>query len=164
MNRSKDLRDLFRQSLINERTRPTTYNYRGNPMYGRGCVGGVHRVPGQYEHEIQFGKEYHIYFYEWSDITSPPRCFYQLESFENFLKASGIFMQLYQREIITNLGTVYITCYKGTKELNVRGSFKNLLDSMNEHEAKKLASSVQTPKLVFEPQNRWPENDGTFFG
>ena len=46
MNRSKDLRALFRQHLINERKRPTACyppNYSGNPMYGRGCVGGVHK-------------------------------------------------------------------------------------------------------------------------
>lgn len=165
MNRSKDLRALFRQSLINERTRPKTYGgYSGsNPMY----MGGVHRIPGQYENEVKFGKEIKIYFYEWSDVTQNPRCFYQLDSFENFLKTSGIFMELYQREIITNLGRVYATCYKGTKNLNIRASYKNLLDSMHEYDTKKLASSVskvQSPKLVFEPQNRWPENDGTFFG
>ena len=73
-------------------------------------------------------------------------------------------MPLYQREIITNLGTVYVTCYRGKKELNVRGSYKTLLDSMREHDARSLATSVQAPKLAFEPQNRWPENDGTFFG
>ena len=161
MNRSKDLRNLFRQSLINERKRPTTYH---SPYYGN-------RPPSQYrEGEIQFSKEIRIYFYEWSDVSRQPRCFYQLEAFENFLKTSGIYMQLYQREIIKNLGTTYATCYTGTKNLNLRGSYKNLLNSMKEHEASKLLSNMtnKTPKVlqcaVYEPDGRWPQNDGTFFG
>ena len=162
MNRSKDLRNLFRQSLINERKRPTT-TYR-SPYYG----GNYH---SQYrEGVIQFSKEVRIYFYEWSDVNRQPRCFYQLEAFENFLKSSGIYMQLYQREIIQNLGTVYAACYTGTKNLNLRGSYKNLLDSMNKHDASKLLSNMdnKTPKVlqcvVYEPDGRWPQNDGTFFG
>ena len=161
MNRSKDLRDLFRQSLINERKRPTTYR---SPYYGNRC-------PSQYrEGEIQFSKEVRIYFYEWSDVSRQPRCFYQLEAFENFLKSSGIYMQLYQREIIQNIGTVYATCYNGTKNLNLRGSYKNLLDSTKEYEASKLLSNManKTPKVlqcaVCEQDGRWPQNDGTFFG
>ena len=168
MNRSKDLRDLFRQSLINERKRPTTYR---SPYYGNRCPSSVHRIPSQYrEGEIQFSKEIRIYFYEWSDVSRQPRCFYQLEAFENFLKSSSIYMQLYQREIIQNLGTVYATCYTGTKNLNLRGSYKNLLDSIKEYEASKLLSNItnKTPKVfqcvVYEPDGRWPENDGTFFG
>jgi len=162
MNRSKDLRNLFRQSLINERKRPTT-TYR-SPYYGGS-------YPSQYrEGEIQFSKEVRIYFYEWSDVSKQPRCFYNLEAFENFLKSSGIYMQLYQREIIQNLGTVYAACYTGTKNLNLRGSYKNLLDSMKEHEASKLLSNMsnKTPKIlqcvVYGPGGRWPQNDGTFFG
>lgn len=167
MNRSKDLRDLFRQSLINERKRPTT-TYR-SPCYGGSYPSSVHRIPGQHR-EIQFSKDIRIYFYEWSDVKRQPRCFYQLESFENFLKSSGIYMQLYQREIIQNLGTVYATCYAGTKNLNLRASYKNLLDSIKENEASKLLSNMtsKTPKVLqcvgYEPDGRWPQNDGTFFG
>ena len=167
MNRSKDLRDLFRQSLINERKRPTTYS---SPYYGGSYPSSVHRIPSQYrEGEIKFSKEVRIYFYEWSDVSRQPRCFYQLEAFENFLKSSGIYMQLYQREIIQNLGTVYVTCYTGTKNLNFRSSYKNLLDSIKEHDASKLLSNMtKTPKVlqsaVCEPDGRWPQNDGTFFG
>lgn len=169
MNRSKDLKDLFRQSLINERKRPTT-TY-GSPYYGGSYPSSVRRIPGQYrEGEIQFSKEVRIYFYEWSDVSRQPRCFYQVEAFENFLKSSGIYMQLYQREIIQNLGTVYATCYTGTKNLNLRASYKNLLDSTKEHEASKLLSNItnKTPKVlqcvVYEPNARLPQNDGTFFG
>lgn len=170
MNRSKDLKDLFRQSLINERKQQTT-TYR-SPYYGGSYPSNVHRMPNQQyrEGEIQFNKEVRIFFYEWSDVNRQPRCFYQLEAFDNFLKSSGIYMQLYQREIIQNLGTVYATCYTGTKNLNLRGSYKNLLDSMKEHEASKLLSDMsnKTPKVlqcvVYEQDGRWPQNDGTFFG
>lgn len=157
MNRSKDLKDLFRQSLINERKRPTT-TYR-SPYYGGS-------YPRQYhEGEIQFSKEVCIYFYEWSDVSRQPRCFHQLEAFENFLKYSGIYMQLYQREIIQNLGTVYATCYTGAKNLNLRGSYKNLLDSMKEYEASKLLPKMANKApVVYESDGRWPQNDGTFFG
>ena len=169
MNRSKDLRELFRRSLINERERSST-TYR-SPYYGGSYPSSIHRIPSQYrEGEIQFSKEVRIYFYEWSDVKRQPRCFYQLEAFENFLKSSGIYMQLYQREIIQNIGTVYATCYTGTKNLNLRGSYKNLLDSIKEHEASKLLSNMtnKTPKVLqcvaYEPDGRWPQNDGTFFG
>jgi len=170
MNRSKDLRDLFRQSLINERKRPTTTTYH-SPYYCGSYPSSVHRIPSRYrEGEIQFNKEVNIYFYEWSDVSKKPRCFYQLEAFENFLKFSGIYMQFYQREIIQNLGTVYATCYTGTKNLNLRGSYKNLSDSMKEYEASMLLSNMgnKTPKVlqcvVHEQDRRLPQNDGTFFG
>lgn len=163
MNRSKDLRDLFRQSLISKRNRPTT-NYGHSPYYydtnrNRSCVDSIHRIPSQYgDNSIR------VYFYEWSDPTKAPRTFYQLDSFDNFLKSSGIFMEFYQKEIIKNLGTVYVTCYTGTKNLNIRGSYKNMLDSLCEHDSKKLIKNIEKPKLIYEPQGRWPENDGTFFG
>ena len=131
MNRSKDLRDLFRQSLINERKRPKTdynhspyYNDYYRNRYGGGVLDNVHRIPGQYA-----DNSVRIYFYEWSDPSKAPRTFYQLDAFDNFLKTSGIYMEFYQKEIIKNLGTVYITCYTGTKNLNIRSTYKNLLDA-----------------------------------
>ena len=114
----------------------------------------VHRIPGQYADNAV-----RIYFYEWSDLNKAPRTFYQLDAFDNFLKTSGIYMEFYQREIIKNLGTVYITCYTGTKNLNIRSTYKNLLDALREHDAKRLVPNIQQPKL--EPRL---ENDGTFFG
>lgn len=161
MNRSKDLRALFRQSLINERNRPKPNYNRSSPMYGGNTnyMGGVHRIPGQYADNAV-----RIYFYEWSDPSKAPRTFYQLDAFDNFLKTSGIFMEFYQKEIIKNLGTVYVTCYTGTKNLNIRGTYGNLLDALHEHDAKRLIPKIQKSNLVLEPTSRWPENDGTFFG
>lgn len=165
MNRSKDLRDLFRQSLINERKRLKT-DYTHSPYYKDylrkrygGVLDNVHRFPSQFA-----DNSVRIYFYEWSDPSKTPRTFYQLNSFDNFLKMSGINMEFYQREIIKNLGTVYITCYTGTKNLNIRSTYKNLLDTLHEHDAKRLELKTQHPKLIVEPQDRWLENDGTFFG
>jgi hypothetical protein len=166
MNRSKDLRDLFRQSLINERTHPSSshnhspyYNDYYRNRYGGGVLDNVHRIPGQNVDNV-----IRIYFYEWSDPSKAPRTFYQLDSFDTFLKTSGIYLELYQRDIIRNLGTVYITCYTGTKNLNIRGTYKNLLDSLNDYDQKRLIPNIQKPKMAFEPQGRWVENDGTFFG
>lgn len=161
MNRSKDLRDLFRQSLINERNRPKVNYVRKSPMYSEDTnfMGGVHRVPSQ------FGDgDVHIYFYEWSDPNKSPRVFYQLDAFDNFLRSCGIYMELYQKDIIRNLGTVYATCYTGTKRLNIRGSYNNLIDSLNENFVKQLLPTAQQFKSVFDPQSRWKESDGTFFG
>ena len=154
MNRSKDLRDLFRQSLINERNRPKIdYNDYYRKRYG-GVLDNAHRIPMQYANN-----SVRIYFYEWSNLNRAPRICYQLDAFDNFLKTSDIYMELYQKEIIKNSGTVFITCYTGTKNLNIRSTYKNLLDALREHDAKRLVPNIQQPKL--EPRL---ENDGTFFG
>lgn len=156
MNIRKDLRDLFRKSLINKRnstvsyypSRPTT-NYRGT----------------------------RIYFYEWSDIYRVPRTFDDITSFDNYLKSCGIYMQLYQQDIITNCGTAYATCYKGSKELNLRGSYAKLMDSMKEHDklseeikekknidpSKGIPSRIERPEML-EPEGRWCGDDGYGYG
>ena len=90
MNRSKDLRDLFRQSLINDRKRPKIdynhspyYNDYYRNRYGGGVLDNVHRIPGQYADNAV-----RIYFYEWSVLSKATRTFYQLDAFDNFLNAS----------------------------------------------------------------------------
>ena len=166
MNKSKDLRELFRLSLRNH-NKMSSPMYRSNNNVSGGILENIHRVPGQYEQEIQFGKEIRIYFYEWSDISKAPRCFYSLDAFDVFLKTSGITLELYQKDIITNLGTVYVSCYHGTRNLNVRGNYRGLLESMNEHNKREMVNCISTnkaPMIIHEVENRWPENDGTFFG
>ena len=158
MNRSKDLRKLFRESLINSRSVGGTYPSNGiynSPMYRRG---------NNYPNEVVFGKDTRIYFYEWSDINKVPKSFFTLSAFESFIRDCGITLELYQREIINNLGTVYITCYRNSKELNIRSSYKSLMDAMNEHDRKSLSSSISKPSTVYEPNNRWPQCDGSYFG
>ena len=145
MNRSKDLRRLFRESLINERNRPkVNYVRQSSPLYSTNVT--------------------RIYFYEWSNINSCPRCFYNLPIFEEFLKSSGISMEMYQRQIIINNGTVYISCYSGTKLLCVCTTYGELLKGMGAYDAKHLLSSIEKPKLILETSNHIPQNDGTFFG
>lgn len=167
MNRSKDLRDLFRKSLARKRTEvrtPPMYNTRPNFM-----------------NHLKDGK-IKVYFYEWSDIYRVPRTFTDMEELERFLKASSIYMELYQKEIVNNLDTVYMTCYKGTKNLNVRATYAALMDSMNTKEPKPSTdrkrdstpltlpfenpkpyeplgggSMIQRPPMV-EPEGRWAEN------
>jgi len=143
MNKSKELRDLFRKSLFNKR----------NNTYIND------RIIFNDENDIK------IYFYEWSDINRVPRTFNDIVSFEDYLKACGIFMHLYQRDIIANCGTVFAVCYKGTKELNLRSSYANLVDSMNEHdrlskeiESKKESSNGEGGKIIDSGENffcRW---------
>lgn len=188
MNRSKDLRNLFRESLKNKRIRPT--DYRGTTtQYANAVSNGYGRV-------IELGKSIKIYFYEWSDIYRVPVTFNDIKSFEDYLKRCGIYMQLYQRDIIINCGTAYATCYKGSKELNLRGSYANLQDSMMEHDkvSKEIEddkkkdtsfdkfgklfdamqdekkqqtrpispmyahSTIQRPPMMMEPEGRWAEN------
>ena len=85
MNRSKDLKDLFRKSLKRKATEVTVYRVSD------------YRKHGTYEKEIDFGNKIRIYFYEWSDINRVPRTFDDMVSLEDYLKACGIFLHLYQR-------------------------------------------------------------------
>jgi hypothetical protein len=161
MNKSKELRDLFRQSLINERIRPKDNYVKNYPIYVNetNFTGGVHRIPSQYNDD-----SIRIYFYEWSDLNKAPRIFYQLDAFDNFLKSSGIYMEFYEREIIKNLETVYITCYTGTRNLSIRSTYKSLLDSLHEYEASKLVCKKDICKIILAPQGRQGKVDGSFFG
>ena len=152
MNRSKDLRLLFRESLVNARKcAAKCYSPSSN------FVGGVHRIPNQYN-------DIRIYFYEWSDVSRTPRVFYQLDIFDNFLMSSGIYMALYQKDIIRNLGSVYVTCYTGTKTLSIRSSYSSLCDALHEHDGKHLLPSIHRPNIVYEPNSRYPEASDMYFG
>ena len=70
------------------------------------------------------------YFYEWSDITGVPKRFYILGGLEDFLKSCGIYLKVYERDIISNCMRAYISCYNGTKDLCIRSSYKALSDAM----------------------------------
>lgn len=109
MNRSKDLRSLFKSYILNKGKRVTSY--------------GVSSSRGDVK----------IYFYEWSNPTRVPREFKDMESFEGFLRSSSIFIRLFERDIIHNLREVWVSCYKGTKNLCIRGSYRGLVNSMNEN-------------------------------
>lgn len=77
-------------------------------------------------------KKIDIYFYEWSNISTTPLHYFRVETFEEFLKRSGITLETYQRGIIARLGTVFVSCYKGTKTLVIRSTWKGLKSAMDE--------------------------------
>ena len=124
-NKSKELRKLFREHMENKRKVVST-----PPMYG------VHNVSSY--------SGITIYFYEWSDVSNAPRYFKSLYEFEEFLKKSEIPFEYFHKDIINSLKCAYVSCYQGSKELNIRATYKMLLDSMREHNAKKLLPSICT--------------------
>ena len=154
MNRSKDLRNIFREHLKNKRNVCINPYYNANSSYNR-CIN---------RHSVNFPNEIKILFYEWSDVSNNPRCFYKLDSFEYFLKTCNIFMESYQRDIIRNLGTVYVSCYTGTKQLSIRSSYTSLANSIKEHDKNRLISQIKPPSLILEAKNNMVANDGSFFG
>lgn len=113
MNKSKDLKDLFKSHLENKKNRgsngysyPSTFINKATPI--------------------------EIYFYEWSDVYRTPRYFGSLYYFNMFLKNSGIDLTDGGRSIIETLGKVYITCRKGEKRLIFRSSYDALVREMKE--------------------------------
>lgn len=169
-NIRNDLKRLFKDSLINKSNNVIIIRDNRNINDGSHC------------NEIVFPSSVRIYFYEWSDIYRVPRTFDDMSSFEDYLKACGLYLQIYQRDIICNCGTAFVCCYKGSKELNVRGSYAKLQDSMLEHDrlSKELeesrdkiskpidrknpfygsegASKIQSPSLILEPNGRWDDD------
>jgi hypothetical protein len=156
MNKSKELRELFRLSqcnkLDNKTSSITFYNTsKTSPMYSS----SIDRVHGTYEKEIAFGEYIKIFFYEWSDVSVVPKTFQSLVSFEGFLRSSGIPYSSGHIESIKNLGTVFCSCYRGTRTLVIRSTYHNLYDAMRLY---------NDSKSTFEASNTSFNNDGTFFG
>ena len=133
-NIRNDLRRLFKESIRKNSIRKES---NVSPMY-RGSY-------TNYAQSIDFPKTTRIYFYEWSNVCSVPRTFYELNFFITFLSSCNISLQLFEREIIENLGTVYISCYRNTKDLCIRGSYKALLDSINNDNR----ATVQVPTVQY---------------
>jgi hypothetical protein len=67
-----------------------------------------------------------IYFYEWSDITREPIRYFSFPLFERFLNECDIKLQPWQKDIIYNLNSVYITCKGMSKELLIRSTYDAL--------------------------------------
>lgn len=115
-------------------------------------------------------KKIDIYFYEWSNISTTPLHYFRVESFEEFLKRSGICLEPYQRGIIARLGTVFVSCYKGTKVLAIRSTWKGLESAMNDTDLKGSTSVVHRPTVYNDYDDdelydsRYPYNgNGVFF-
>jgi len=173
MNRSKDLRALFRKSIrggisssvyspYSQRSEYSAY-LRGvgrSPMYGSGGYSC-----GGYASSISFSKEVCIYFYEWSDVTRQPRIFADISAFESFLRSCGISLELYGKDIINNLGKVYVSCYPKSKTLCFRSSYGNLKDSLTEYQSNELVKSViPSTSRIQAPKVEYVGEEGTFFG
>lgn len=130
MNIRNELRGLFKEYIINK-SKPKPYT-----------------PSTSYREPIIFGNSVKIYFYEFSNVCSAPRSFYTLEAFTTFLSNTcKIYLALYQQEIIRNLGEVYISCYRGKRELCIRSSYKKLLETMNQHDRVE-ASKGDIPKCT----------------
>lgn len=71
-----------------------------------------------------------IYFYEWSDVFSTPRKFYDTYSFEVFLENCGIKLEEAHKTFIAHMPSVYVSCKKGSKELVFRASYVGLQQAM----------------------------------
>jgi len=171
MNKCKELRELFRLSqrnklsnntssiaLSNNTSSITFYNTsKTSPMYSS----SIDRVHGVYEKEISFGEYIKIYFYESSDISVVPKTFQSLASFEGFLRSSYIPYSSAHIETIKNLGTVFCSCYRGTRTLVIRSTYHNLYNAMRLYNEGKIE---KPSKVVFETSDASFNNDGTFFG
>lgn len=161
MNRSKDLKGLFKSYMENKNkpnyNKPSVpiVDHRGNysRTYNKEIPLLVNKASDTSTYESQ--KELHIYFYEFSDVCRAPRAFYTMEAFVDFMRTCGIYTQLYEREIISHLGTCYVSCYGGTTNLCLRSTYANLLKAMNEHDkmSKSIKNSIKAPTVIHEKEN-----------
>jgi len=155
IKRINGLRELFLDGMKRKRKEIATTSY------GSGCH---YPYPNSFMHT-----SLRIYFYEWSDLNATPRVFYELKYYDTFLRNCGIMLEKFQRDIIENLGYVYTACYKGSKEVCIRGSFHNLKQAIEEREAvdkkrKEIEEKRSSTIPILHVGNTMPQNDGTFFG
>lgn len=144
MNRSKDLRKLFKTYMARkeeESRRPVNYHYGRSQQY--------------YNETFQGTETFHgvIFFYEWSDVTRSPIRYFSLPLFEKFLTESGLELEPWQRDVILNLQQVYITCSPGEKLLLVRSSYDALKSTVARGNSQPTQLSLfaqgnQAPKLL----------------
>ena len=126
MNKRGELRGLFHKYIERKKEESTRPNvHRPYPCYGGS---GSEQRSEVFQGDIFGGT---IYFYEWSNLQNTPRKFFTVESFDNFLKSSGIYLTLWQKDVIVNLNWVYIACRKGSKELVIRQSWVKLDEEIN---------------------------------
>ena len=142
MNRSKDLRKLFKTYMARkeeESKRPVNYHYGRSQQY--------------YNETFQGTETFHgvIFFYEWTDVTRQPIRYFSLPLFEKFLTESGLELEPWQKDVILNLQQVYITCSPGEKLLLVRSSYDAL-------KATVARGNNQPTQLVLFGQNNTPAN------
>lgn len=153
-NLSKELKSIFNKYLERkegERLHPKKESYFQPSLFGGG---------GEFTGVI--------YFYEWSDVTRPPKTFYSLEKFEDFLETSNIYLLGWQREILKNMRNPYVSCEKGSKKLLIKVTYEALKGALNTDNSfnpmampqkEPYQVAVTRPPIKFEPENRYPDMD-----
>ena len=135
MNRSKDLKSLFKAYMVRkEEESSKPYSYRTREYYNN-----------TFQNKQFSGV---IFFYEWSDITRSPLRYFSLSLFEKYLTDSNIELEPWQKDVINNLGEVFITCKPGKKELLIRNSYDGLKSSM----AREKSNDYSFPPALCLPQ------------
>lgn len=123
MNKKGELQTLFnkyRQRKKDESTRP----------YVQPCNMGEQRST----HFQENSGTSIVYFFEWSDIHREPKRFLSLEEFIQFMMECGIYLNIYEKELIINWRLAYITCKSGCKDLLIAPNYEKLRDSVIESE------------------------------
>jgi len=144
-NRRFELRELVKDYLKGRITDPSVYGGYGYNSFGNSgnkgtiTVHSVRDVPGF--------NMVRIYFYEFSNLYHTPRTFTSVKDFEDFCKKYELELNDCQKTMIATLGIAYVACYEGFKDLNIRGSYKNLKDTMGERGALKLMDGIVNNKF-----------------
>lgn len=123
MNKKKELRYLF-QKYIDRKSKESSASSNGiNPFYNHAnyVSQGVINIREHFSGTI--------YFYEWSDVSSEPRRYYTIDGFTEYLKSCGIYLALWQKDVIKNLRYSYITCKKGSKDLIIRNTYAKIIEA-----------------------------------
>lgn len=74
--------------------------------------------------QYQVNKGLQIFFYEWSDLTQPPRMFYTVESFNQFIKESNIIIsaECKNRLELASYG-LFCACLKDSNAIEMQYTF-----------------------------------------
>lgn len=131
MNRSKDLKSLFNESLRNKLKKSCNKSYIR--FYDESPNSNNNEGNANNDSVSPVYRQINIRFYEWSNVSVTPRCFYSISTFDEFLSSSSIHLKFFEREMIANLGSVYISCYRGTKRLCIRSNYQKLSAAMDEY-------------------------------
>ena len=119
-NRSGDVAGLLEKSM-----RRLSYSPSHSPYgYGYGVYPPHTSVP------VSVGRvdngEMKIFFYEFSNPHRIPRKFESIEEFDSYLKRCGIELLDFQSTILKVLGTSYVMCKEGKKDLLIMNSWYGL--------------------------------------
>lgn len=121
-----DLVKTIKRGVGSFRTSDYGGRYQSN-LFNQQMYGGVRRSSPT----TSFVSGKIIYFYEWSNIYSMPSRFNTMYDFEGFCRHSNIPLENWQKDVIDELNTCYVTCKRGSKELIIRKEWTRLRDALN---------------------------------